>query len=258
MSEELLSTIFTAEERKPKQYKLRVPNKKSDSASSNWKEMAKELEAQGLYFHPNNNNLEAYLYSVEKKKLCDWHFIFPFYFFLDEARAKKSDEKSTSTLTQLDDKDLATFPHGLPLTDTPEYLVCNNCKRPILKIIATTHIKSCLKAKADKKADKAKERKKAKEEAAARLALEKEIESKEADVKDVVGNELGDKDEIKKTAKKTAKNTKAGAKTKKKDDLGDEEKLPKNSKKRKATEGNIYTTMGGYSIPYFLASFSFY
>lgn len=90
-------------------------------------------------------------------------------------------------ITQLDDKDISTFPTGRPLDDQPDYTVCKHCKKPVTKPAAVTHIKACLKAKSDK----AKERKKAKEAAA---AAERGGKDKDGSAVTVAGEKPGGED----------------------------------------------------------------
>lgn len=85
------------------------------------------------------------------------------------SRANKggyAEDKGSPVVTQLDEKDIATFPTGRPLHDDPDISVCRYCKKQLSKSAAVTHIKTCLKAKAER----TKERKKLKEEKAAAAA----------------------------------------------------------------------------------------
>lgn len=135
-------------------------------------------------------------------------------------------------ITQLDDQDLLTFPTLRPLEDNPEYGLCRVCKKPVIKSVASQHLKACQKAKNDK----AKERKKAKEAAA-----------REEGRKDTGGGGGGDDEGSvvgdlppppqatqKKGAKKMAKKEGDGAKSKKR--KADEPKLPKEPKAKKKKE----------------------
>ncbi|KAK6501608.1 hypothetical protein TWF481_009443 [Arthrobotrys musiformis] len=156
------------------------------------------------------------------------------------ATDKKSDASLASFLNvRLNEQEVAHLPFGRPLVDESEIIQCKHCKKPILRPLAQSHIKACLKVKAEAK----KERKLAKEAASGKVDLKKMKEKAE-------GKEGEEKEEKAKASKpaaagataskatkgtaKTAAKTKAaaGAKKKAEEDGGAD---PKNSKKRKAT-----------------------
>lgn len=58
----------------------------------------------------------------------------------------------------------AAFPSGKPFEDAPEIVQCKHCKKPVLKLAATAHVRDCLKKKQEK-AQKKKEAKEAKDAA---------------------------------------------------------------------------------------------
>ncbi|EWC47042.1 hypothetical protein DRE_03804 [Drechslerella stenobrocha 248] len=150
---------------------------------------------------------------------------------------------------RLSEQEAANFPFGRPLLDEAEIIQCKHCKKPILRPNAQSHIKACLKVKAEAK----KERKLAKEAASGKVDPKKVKDGKgdakeDGDEKDADKGKASDKPakaaaatktsdtKAVKTAAKTTAKTKAGGGTKKKAD-GEEEKADgKNSKKRKATD----------------------
>ncbi|KAK6358333.1 hypothetical protein TWF730_007679 [Orbilia blumenaviensis] len=154
---------------------------------------------------------------------------------------KKSADASYAAFLnlRLNEQEAAHLPLGRPLLDDSEIIQCKHCKKPILRPLAQSHIKACLKVKAEAK----KERKLAKEAASGKVDLKKTKEKAE-------GKEGEDKEEKAKvskpattgaTASKAAKGIKntatktkaaAGAKKKAEEEGGAE---GKNSKKRKAT-----------------------
>ncbi|KAF3289621.1 hypothetical protein TWF173_010725 [Orbilia oligospora] len=160
---------------------------------------------------------------------------------LDKAAPEKKNDASYALFvnSRLSEQEAAHLPFGRPLLDESEIIQCKHCKKPILRPLAQSHIKACLKVKAEAK----KERKLAKEAASGKVDLKKTKEKAE-------GKEGEDKEEKAKASKpattgataseavksttKTATKTKAGAGAKKKaEDEGAAEN--KNSKKRKAT-----------------------
>ncbi|KAF3915379.1 hypothetical protein AA313_de0206931 [Arthrobotrys entomopaga] len=162
---------------------------------------------------------------------------------------KKGAETTYSSLvnSRLSESEAANLPFGRPLLDESEIIQCKHCKKPILRPNAQSHIKACLKVKAEAK----KERKLAKEAASGKIDLKKLKElkdSRDADPEDKEDKKSSDKpakaaatasdSKAAKTAAKTTAKTKAGAGTKKKAE-GEEEKVEsKNSKKRKAADGD--------------------
>ncbi|RVD85676.1 uncharacterized protein DFL_003987 [Arthrobotrys flagrans] len=155
------------------------------------------------------------------------------------APEKKSDASYVVFLSgRLSEQEAAHLPFGRPLLDESEIIQCKHCKKPILRPLAQSHIKACLKVKAEAK----KERKLAKEAASGKVDLKKTKEKAE-------GKEGEEKEEKAKASKpvatgataskaakgttKTATKTKAGSGAKKKaEEEGGAE--GKNSKKRKA------------------------
>ncbi|KAK6517964.1 hypothetical protein TWF506_005132 [Arthrobotrys conoides] len=158
---------------------------------------------------------------------------------LDKAAPEKKNDASYASFLngRLSEQEAAHLPFGRPLLDESEIIQCKHCKKPILRPLAQSHIKACLKVKAEAK----KERKLAKEAASGKVDLKKTKEKAE-------GKEGEDKEEKAKASKpatagataseavksttKTATKTKAGATKKKVEDEGAAES--KNSKKRKA------------------------
>ncbi|KAJ6263221.1 hypothetical protein Dda_1782 [Drechslerella dactyloides] len=193
-------------------------------------------------------------------------------FFKDEDRAPKrlrlssplgndkplTDKKNEITYAalvkpRLSEVEAANFTFGRPLLDEPEIIQCKHCKKPILRPNAQSHIKACLKVKAEAK----KERKLAKEAASGKVDLKKAKETK-ADAKEDAEEKDKDTDKpkpaekppkaaaaakdpdtkaVKTAAAKTTAKTKAGGGTKKKADGEDDKPDAKNSKKRKAADG---------------------
>ncbi|KAL0637089.1 SAGA complex subunit Sgf73 [Maublancomyces gigas] len=158
---------------------------------------------------------------------------------LENAEDSPTNTKSPGpVITQLDDKDISTFPTGRPLDDQPDYTVCKHCKKPVTKPAAVAHIKACLKAKSDK----AKERKRAKEAAAAaeRGGKDKDgaattVAGEKPSGEDAEGSVVGDAPVgPKKGAKKMARKEGDAAKSKKR--KADEPKLPKEPKAKKKKE----------------------
>ncbi|KAI5821026.1 SCA7, zinc-binding domain-containing protein [Pyronema omphalodes] len=162
-------------------------------------------------------------------------------------RAKQLEEKekeATSSptrspgpvVTQLDDKDVATFATGRPLQDDPDYKVCKHCKKPVLKTVAAEHVRACYKAKTERN----KERKKQREEAAAVAAgkgKEEDTKSKAEEEKEVKEKDEPSAEAKKKVtgAKKMAKkDTESGAKGKKR--KADTAAIPKEPKAKKKKE----------------------
>ncbi|KAK6543828.1 phosphoribosylaminoimidazole carboxylase ade2, variant 2 [Orbilia ellipsospora] len=163
------------------------------------------------------------------------------------APEKKSVETTYSSLVniRLSEQEAANLPFGRPLLDESEIIQCKHCKKPILRPNAQSHIKACLKVKAEAK----KERKLAKEAASGKIDLKKLKElkdSKDADLDDKEDKKASDKpakaaatasdSKAAKTASKTTAKTKAGAGTKKKADGEEDKAESKNSKKRKAAD----------------------
>lgn len=131
-----LSQFAKSELKNAVKLKSAYNKKKPKPDQGNWKERAKELQTQD----------EEYLQSLEDKG----------------GRGRGSNSPSP-VVTQLNEKDLSTFSTGRPLHDELDHVVCKHCKRPVIKAVAVSHIKACLRMKTEK----AKERKKAKEAAAA-------------------------------------------------------------------------------------------
>ncbi|KAI9845237.1 MAG: hypothetical protein M1837_004992 [Sclerophora amabilis] len=155
-------------------------------------------------------------------------------------------------VNELDDKDVATFATSQPLVDDPDYVVCKHCKKPIIKTVAATHIKSCLK----QKQEKARRRKEAKEAA----ARDKEAKEKgeDVDTKDGTPNgkagEDGDGVEKVRVSKKatvngTAKDAEDGTKkAKKRKADGDAEKAPKSKKKKEEPKPKVQKPKGPVDV----------
>jgi SAGA-associated factor 73 len=84
-----------------------------------------------------------------------------------EGAEKKKDGTSTSIsplVNPIDSQIAVAFPSGKPFEDTPEIVQCKHCKKPVLKLAATAHVKDCLKKKQEK-AQKKREAKEAKDAA---------------------------------------------------------------------------------------------
>ncbi|KAF3924787.1 hypothetical protein ABW21_db0200994 [Orbilia brochopaga] len=168
---------------------------------------------------------------------------------------EKKNESTYGSLVKprLSEVEAANFAFGRPLLDEAEIIQCKHCKKPILRPNAQSHIKACLKVKAEAK----KERKLAKEAASGKVDLKKakeakadakeEAEEKEAAVdkakpaekppKAVAAVKAPDAKAVKTAAAKTTAKTKAGGGAKKKADGEEEKPDAKNSKKRKAQDG---------------------
>ncbi|KAF3938159.1 hypothetical protein ABW19_dt0200606 [Dactylella cylindrospora] len=142
---------------------------------------------------------------------------------------------------------MANLPFGRPLYDECEMIVCRHCKKPILRPYAQSHIKACLKVKAEAKKERKMKRetaagveRKGKDGKAGANSLDEENADNAEKTKD---SEKIVKPATKKTTVPTSGTTgsetpakpKGGTSTKKKADA-DDEKEGKNSKKRKATD----------------------
>ncbi|KAF3906161.1 hypothetical protein ABW20_dc0100657 [Dactylellina cionopaga] len=166
----------------------------------------------------------------------------------DKPIPEKKNETTYASMinSMLSEQEAANLPFGRPLLDESEIIQCKHCKKPILRPNAQSHIKACLKVKAEAK----KERKLAKEAASGKVDLKKGKETK-SDPKDGDGDEKEEKkgsekpakaaaaatdSKAAKTAAKTTTKTKVGAGTKKKADGEDDKADGKNSKKRKAVD----------------------
>ncbi|KAI9809424.1 MAG: hypothetical protein M1827_006860 [Pycnora praestabilis] len=177
--------------------------------------------------------------------------------------SKKGDSPSSNSVTspgpiinQLDEKDVATFATGRPLEDQPDYLVCKHCKKPVIKTVAHTHIKSCLK----QKQEKARKKKEAKE-AAARDKDTKDKgkgKDKDGDTKmeetpnGKAGGEYGEGSAEKvKSAKKSAvkdANEDGPKKGKKRKADGEGEKAPKMKKKKEEPKPKVPKPKGPVDV----------
>ncbi|KAK6341268.1 hypothetical protein TWF696_008351 [Orbilia brochopaga] len=174
----------------------------------------------------------------------------------DKPMPEKKNETTYASLVKprLSEGEAANFAFGRPLLDDPEIIQCKHCKKPILRPNAQSHIKACLKVKAEAK----KERKLAKEAASGKVDLKKakdskgdakeEAEEKEKDAdkakpaekppKAASAAKAPDTKAVKTAAAKTTAKTKAGGGTKKKADGEEEKPEAKNSKKRKAADAD--------------------
>ncbi|KAI9750261.1 MAG: hypothetical protein M4579_006540 [Chaenotheca gracillima] len=163
-------------------------------------------------------------------------------------------------VNELDDAQVATFATGQPLLDDPEFVVCKHCKKPIIKNIAATHIKTCLKQKQEKAkkrreqklADaKEKEARERGEDPDASVAGGSGAGGKDEDSK-VGGDDDGDGDKIK-TAKKSAVNGVKDAedgnkKGKKRKADADAEKAPKSKKKKEEPKPKVAKPKGPVDV----------
>ncbi|EPS38282.1 hypothetical protein H072_7977 [Dactylellina haptotyla CBS 200.50] len=167
----------------------------------------------------------------------------------DKPPPEKKNETTYASVVnvRLSEQEAANLPFGRPMLDESEIIQCKHCKKPILRPNAQSHIKACLKVKAEAK----KERKLAKEAASGKVDLKKgkdgkgdskdndgdEKEDKKGSDKPVKATTLGGDSKAAKTAAKTTAKTKTGGSgTKKKADADDDKADSKNSKKRKATD----------------------
>ncbi|KIW02054.1 hypothetical protein, variant [Verruconis gallopava] len=82
-----------------------------------------------------------------------------------DADKKDAAPPPTSPLiNQVDNKIAIAFPSGRPFEDTVDIVQCKHCKKPVLKLAAPDHIRSCLRKKQEKLLKK-KEAKEAKDAA---------------------------------------------------------------------------------------------
>ncbi len=172
----------------------------------------------------------------------------PYVLIVTDDKKKGTDTPSTSSVpvspgpivNPLDDAARATFETGRPSEDAPSTLVCKHCKKGILKVRMTEHLKDCLETKR-KKAQRKKEQKEARDK-------EKKNAAKENEKDDEGDTKMGDNDDddeeaspekkgpgglksVKKSAGKKVEidDTKKGKKRKAE---GDAEKGPKQKKKK--------------------------
>ena len=131
----------------------------------------------------------------------------------------------TPTINRIPPYLASSFPTGRPLTDVPDVVKCNHCKRPIMRHKAKNHIEECL-AKKQEKQRKKKEAKDARDAAARADRARDNSETPEAE--EMIGGEGAGGTGGRKT---TSGKSEAGKKRKAEDD-GREGK-----KKKKKEEG---------------------
>lgn len=158
-------------------------------------------------------------------------------------------------VNELDDKAIASFATGHPVTDEPDVVVCKHCKKAILKTIAASHTKECAKQKAEKLRKKKEAKEALAREKEAREAKEKAKETAaeaDAKAKDAAKDkpaEDGEGADKMKTAKKgtvlgegkTAAETKKSKKRKADEDA---EKAPKQKKKKEEPKPKVAKPKG--------------
>lgn len=118
----------------------------------------------------------------------------------------------------------SSFATGHPLTDVPDVVKCNHCKRPILRHKAKAHIEDCLQKKQEK------QRKKKEAKDARDAALRADRARNDSETPEAEDSIPGGPNEGRKT---TAGKTEAGGKKRKAEDEG----LGGKSKKKKKEEG---------------------